>query len=563
MKEDKGMKREGLAENEAMSAQERQILEEKQRLEAILENVGCAICVKDDAQGKILFANDRFRRSFSKSIVGERAEVCFQLHSDEEGDGGCNEVYDPGVGKWLEIHYTKIPWVGGRQASLYTLHDITALKRSRQRIERQANNDFLTGLYNRMRCEQDLEQHICKARNAGQQGVMFYIDLDDFENINSGLGHRYGDILLKTVSQSLRKVRGIENSCYRMGGDEFVVIIEQPHMNEQERILGDVREIFKKPWFLKGAEYYCTMSMGIVQFPQDGETVQTLVKNADMALHEAKKAGKNRCVHYNASMGAVPFKRLDMETNMRNAANSCDEFEVYYQPTIDVTKPGFPCVGAEALLRWNSQSLGLINPMEFIPLAEYLGLINPIGSYVLRNACLQCKAWNDAGHPDYRVSVNLSVVQILQNDIVEQISGIIQETGVYPKNLIIEVTESLAVNDMDRMKQILGSLKDLGVSVALDDSGVGYSSLEHIRQMPVDIIKVDRRFIKDIGKDEFADIIVKTVSELANTIKMEICVEGVETEEQLEAMRKLGVGMVQGYYFDQPMSAEVFQQKYV
>ena len=218
-------------------------------------------------------------------------------------------------------------------------------------------------------------------------------------------------------------------------------------------------------------------------------------------MYDAKCAGKNRVAYYDENVISTSFKRLDLEKNMRNATrNAFDEFEVYYQPITDISKPGMPCSGAEALIRWNSRELGVINP---------------IGSFILREACMRCKYWNDMGHPDYKVNVNLSVVQLLQNDIVEQIAEVISETGIDPKNLTLEVTESLAINDMNRMKKILADIKKLGVRVALDDFGTGYSSLNHIREMPIDVIKIDRCFIIDIGKDDFSNAFVIMLAVLA------------------------------------------------
>jgi EAL domain-containing protein (putative c-di-GMP-specific phosphodiesterase class I) len=230
---------------------------------------------------------------------------------------------------------------------------------------------------------------------------------------------------------------------------------------------------------------------------------------------------------------------------------------------MDVTQEGDPCCGAEALIRWNSTEMGFISPADFIPLAEYLGLINPIGDYVLRQAAERCKRWNEMGHPKYKVNVNLSVVQLLQNDIVKKVQRVIEETGINPNNLTLEVTESLAVNDMERMKTILGQLKNLGTKVALDDFGTGYSSLNHIREMPIDVIKIDRCFVEHLAEDDFSDAFVKMVAELARTLGVSICTEGVENTKQYEAIKKLQIGMIQGYYFSKPLKAIEFEEKYI
>ncbi len=529
----------------------------------ILNNIGCGICICS-SQEKVLFANERFAAFFNGKVDGKGVkELLSQALKDGKENGG-GELYFEESEKWFDVHRKNIRWLDQRMAELYTVYDITEIKRYQQRIERQANNDFLTGLYNRIRCEKDLDEQICLTREKGGEGALLYMDLDDFKHINDGLGHQYGDVLLQGISYSLKRIPGIESSCYRMGGDEFIILVTDTVFSRLDRILEDICGIFEKPWFLKGADYYCTMSMGIVRFPTDGDTVQEVIKKADLALLEAKKAGKNRYKFYTAKEEGSSFKRLDLEKNMRNAIiDACNEFEVYYQPIVDISKPGNPCMGAEALIRWNCGNLGFVSPADFIPLAEYLGLINPIGDHVLLQSCRRCKHWNDSGHPEYKVNVNLSVVQLLRNDMAERVKDALQQTGLNPKNLTLEVTESLAINDMARMKQILGQIKNLGVRVALDDFGTGYSSLNHIREMPIDLIKIDRCFIEDLGRDEFADAFVRIVCELAAVIGMNVCVEGVEYERQYEILKEMQIHMIQGFYFDRPMKAEEFEKKYL
>lgn len=533
-------------------------------LDAILENVGCGICVKDPITRKILYTNQQFHEMFKSEKDVAEFELLLEEQYTGRPQGKSMEVYSDLENSYYDICYTQIHWVNGRSVMLCTIYDVTDKKIYQQKIERQANNDFLTGLYNRMRCEQDLTEYIKRTKDAGGQGALLYIDLDDFKHINDGLGHQYGDVLLKAISHSLQHVSGIETTCYRMGGDEFIIIVSHYHFSMLNRILGDIQAIFTKPWFLKGADYYCSMSMGVVRFPKDGDTVQELIKKADIALYEAKKSGKNRVEYYDDHVESTSFKRLELEKNMHDAAlDSCKEFEVYYQPVVDISKPGDPCSGAEALIRWNSQKMGFVSPSEFIPLAEYLGLINPIGDFILEEACKRCKYWNDMGHPEYRINVNLSVVQLLQNDMVDRIRRVLKETKLKPTNLTLEVTESLAINDMARMKRVLAQIKQLGVWVALDDFGTGYSSLNHIRELPIDVIKIDRCFVVDIGKDDYSEVFVKMVSELADTIGVRMCVEGVEKDEQLDKLRQMKVQYIQGFYFNRPMRAIDFEEKYL
>ena len=533
-------------------------------LEAILDNVGSAIYVRDIETGKILIANKICKSTFAKEMENGKLEEIFEGNVRSRIGTSCMEIEYAARRRWYDMNTTYIQWVDGRRVSLTSLFDITDKKMYQQKIEQQANNDFLTGLYNRMCCERDLTRYIDEAKTSGRSGAIIYLDLDDFKHINDGLGHQYGDVLLKAISNSMRRIEGIENTCYRMGGDEFVIIVPCSSYPKFETIKEEIQIVFNKPWFLKGADYYCTSSIGIVTFPEDGDTVQELIKKADIAMYQAKKSGKNKLSVYSKEADAESTKRLNMEKSMRYAfANDYQEFEVYFQPIVDVTKEGKPCCGAEALLRWNSSDLGFVSPGEFIPLAEYLGLINPIGNHVLEQACLALKHWNESGHPYYKVNVNLSVVQLLQNDIADIIEEIITRTGINPRNLTLEVTESLAINDMVRMKKILDSIKKLGVKIALDDFGTGYSSLNHVREIPIDVIKVDQTFVRELESDEYAKAFVAMIGELAQALNVKICVEGIETAEQVAILEPMNVHMIQGYYFGRPMTRKDFEEKFL
>lgn len=532
-------------------------------LEAILDNVGSAIYVRDIETGSALFANRVLKSTFASELSDGSLDELFDNAIPVNKGSGIYEVNHLARNRWYDLHYTYINWVDGRKVSLCAAYEVTDKKNYQRRIEQQAYTDFLTGLYNRMCCERDLAMHIDTAKSSNMKGALLYLDLDDFKHINDGLGHQYGDVLLKAISHSLQRIEGIQNTCYRMGGDEFVIIIPPAAYGAFKEIIEQIQEIFSKPWYLKDADYYCTMSMGIVEFPESGESVQDLIKKADIAMYDAKKSGKNRVAQYSDNIESSSSERLDMEKNMRGAmTDGYKEFEVYYQPIVDVTNKN-KCIGAEALIRWNSLELGFIAPGDFIPLAEYLGLINPIGNYVLKEACHTCKEWNESGHPNYKVNVNLSVVQLLQPDIVDIVADVLRETGLDPKNLTLEVTESLAINDMERMQKILNAIKELGVKLALDDFGTGYSSLNHIREIPFDIIKVDQSFVRDLAEDAYSQSFIKMVAELAETIGVNVCVEGIESEKQYKVLEGMKIKMIQGFYFDRPMPKEDFVKKYV
>ncbi len=539
-------------------------------LESVLDNVGSSIYVRDIETGVLLFANRSFKKNFSREISENSLVDLFESNIPSRSRSGNYEVNHRARGKWYDVYYTRIKWVDGRPVSLCALYDITEKKLYQRRIELQAYTDFLTGLYNRMCCEKDLARYVDEARQNNTHGALMYLDLDDFKHINDSLGHQYGDILLQDISKSISRIEGIGNSCYRMGGDEFVIIVPPDSFDRLDKIMEEIKDAFATPWYLKDSDYYCTMSMGIVKFPDHGDSVSELIRKSDVAMYEAKKSGKNRVAEYSDNIDSSSIHRLDLEKSMYDAiGKSCEEFEVFFQPIImqpSDLKSGtgqYKHIGAEALVRWNSEKLGFLSPDEFVPLAEYLGLINPIGNYVLKKACECCRQWNESGTGEFAVGVNLSVVQIMQTDIVDVIKECIEENHLKPQNLILELTERLAINDLARTKQTLLDIKALGVRLALDDFGTGYSALSSLRALPFDIIKVDQNFSKGIETDDYSKAFIKTISQLGKTIGAEVCVEGIETKQQLSALKGLGVKYVQGYYYDKPLRRAAFEEKYV
>lgn len=538
-------------------------------LKEILDNIGNGLFVIDKFSKKILFANNTMKTMAKSDMEGNpcsQYRFCGMRHKCENCDilkQSCAyfETYSNDNQAWYDIKFNDISWVDGRTVSLCNVLDITEKKKTEKRIEFQANNDFLTGLYNRMRCESDVEKRIQYAQENKLKGYVMFLDLDNFKHINDGLGHQYGDMLLKMISLGLQQIKGIEDSCYRMGGDEFIIVIEPDHTDRLNEILDEINTLFNKPWDLKGTEYYCTMSMGIVSYPEDGDNVQELIKKADIAMYDAKKSGKNRIQFYNDKSESTSIKRLDLEKNMRSAiALGGEEFEVYIQPIIDLETE--ECIGGEALIRWNSINLGFIAPNDFIPLAEHLGLIVFIGEMFLKRACCICKEWSDMGI-EKDIHINLSIVQLVQNNIVDVIKEAIEESGVNPANIILEVTESLAINDMNNMKRVIKEIKELGVAIALDDFGTGYSSLNYIKQMDFDIIKVDKIFVDDIVVDDYAKTFVKLITELSEKLGVKVCVEGVETREQLETLKKMKVAFIQGYLYGKPVPYREFERTFL
>ncbi len=539
-------------------------------LEAVLDNVGSAIYVRDIDTGVLLFANRSLKKNFAKEIAENSLVELFESNIPSRSHSGNYEVNHKHRGKWYDVYYTRIKWVDGRPVSLCAIYDITEKKLYQKRIELQAYTDFLTGLYNRMCCEKDLARYVDEARHTGKTGALMYLDLDDFKHINDSLGHQYGDILLQDISKAISNIDGITNSCYRMGGDEFVIIVPPESYSKIDDIIEKIKNAFATPWYLKNSDYYCTMSMGLVRFTEHGDNVSELIRKADVAMYEAKTSGKNRIAEYSDNIDSSSIHRLDLEKNMYDAINKqCSEFEVYFQPIIsDMSgykgnSKQYKHIGAEALVRWNSDKLGFLNPDEFVPLAEYLGLINPIGNYVLKRACECCKMWNESGLGDFTIGVNLSVVQIMQTDIVEFIKECIETNNIKPHNLVLELTERLAINDLARTKQTLLDIKALGVRLALDDFGTGYSALSSLRALPFDIIKIDQNFTKDISEDEYSKEFVRAIAQIAKSIGAEICVEGIETKAQYETLKGMGIKYIQGYYYDKPLRRAAFEEKYI
>ena len=540
-------------------------------LEAVLDNVGSSIYVRDITTGVLLFANRSFKKNFTRELTDNKLTDLFEKNIPPRSHSGNYEVHHKDREKWYDVYYTRIKWVDGRPVSLCAIYDITEKKLYQKRIEQQAYTDFLTGLFNRMCCEKDLAAYVEETRKNGGHGALMYLDLDDFKHINDSLGHQYGDVLLQDISKAVSRIEGISNSCYRMGGDEFVIIVPPESYHRIDKIIEEIKDAFATPWYLKDSDYYCTMSMGLVRFPDHGDNVSELIRKSDVAMYAAKKSGKNRIAEYSDNIDSASIHRLDLEKNMYEAIKkSCEEFEVYFQPIITYEdgkgkkgKKAKRHIGAEALVRWNSSTLGFLNPDDFVPLAEYLGLINPIGNHVLRKACECCRQWNESGNGDFSVSINLSVVQIMQTDIVDIVKTCIEENHIKPENIVLELTERLAINDLARTKQTLLDINALGVRLALDDFGTGYSALSSIRALPFDIIKLDKEFLKDIAESSYAQAFVRSMVDLGKAIDAEVCVEGIESQEQLDALKGMGVKYIQGYYYDKPLRRAAFEEKYV
>jgi diguanylate cyclase (GGDEF)-like protein len=419
-----------------------------------------------------------------------------------------------------------------------------------------ATHDALTGLPNRLMFSQLLDHAIQSAHRNTKQLAVLFIDLDRFKTINDSLGHDAGDQLLKEMAlrfrQSLRNV----DIVGRLGGDEFIILIEDFNDLHQVEILAHkILATVIKPMILIGEECRVTASIGISVYPKDGQDEQSLMKNADIAMYFAKEEGKNNYQFYSEKIQSMSSERLTIETNLRHAMER-NELSLNYQAKLDLKTREI--TGVEALLRWNSPYLGSITPTQFIPIAEETGLIVPIGRWVMRTACAQNVSWQQQGLPTVCMAVNLSLRQLMNENLLQDIEMTLNETGMLPGLLELEVTESMVMHNPSHFIPILSKIKNMGVRLAIDDFGTGYSSLAQIKNFPIDTIKVDRSFIRNLPHDPENKAITEAIIVMGKNLSLTVVAEGVETKEQENFLREQVCDEMQGFYFSKPIEPDLF-----
>ena len=436
--------------------------------------------------------------------------------------------------------------------------DITERKLTEQRVHHVAQHDTLTGLPNRSLLQDRLSQAVAYASRSGNPVWVMLIDLDRFKFVNDSMGHKAGDVLLMTVAARLRSSLRDADTVARLSGDEFVVIVsERGDQQLTPEIVQRVMNSVAQPVMLGTKEFFVTCSIGVAVYPSESTAADTLIEHADIAMYRAKKLGRNNFQFYTPAMNEESMERVRIESALRNAVER-GEFVLYYQPQLDL-KTGKVC-GMEALIRWQHPELGMVPPSRFISIAEETGMIVAIGAWVLRTACAQNKAWQDAGFDKLRVAVNLSARQFGAPDLIENLARVLSETGLEPKYLEIELTESLFMSDITPAVDLLHRMKALGVNLSIDDFGTGYSSLSYLSRFPIDVLKIDRSFVADITRDANDEAIVTSIIALAHNLKLAVIAEGVETAEQLDYLRRHGCDEMQGYYFSKPLAAHEFEQ---
>lgn len=521
------------------------------------------ICCTDGEKGcnPILDSVHQLDRSFVQSSIDDAVARCSPLSFDYR------ILLEDSVERTLHAELVTVLDEAGLPVCLTgTIQDITERKHAEEQIRLLAYYDALTGLPNRRFFLQQLEQALVFANRNDRMLAVLFLDLDRFKLVNDTLGHGVGDRLLQDVADRLlRCVRrsdclaraeedGPPSLVSRLGGDEFTIMLSDiDHFQDVAKVARRILEAVSFPYVLEGQEVFVSTSIGISLYPFDACTANDLIRNADGAMYQAKEQGRNGYQIYDESMNAKALERIILESQLHKAIKE-EEFAIYYQPQVS-GRTG-KVVGVEALVRWNSKDFGLVEPARFLPLAEEIGLVVKIDRWVMRNACRQHKCWLDAGLAPITLALNISGQHFAKNDLLETVTGILAESGLDPGLLELELTEGVLMAHTEKTVKTLKSLKTMGVRLAIDDFGTGFSSLSYLKRFPLDVLKIDRTFIKDIMDDPDDAAITLATIEMAHTLKLQVIAEGVETEAQLDFLKKHGCDVYQGYLFSRPVPPE-------
>jgi diguanylate cyclase (GGDEF)-like protein/PAS domain S-box-containing protein len=546
--------------------------EEKYR--TILESIQEAY-FEVDLDGKFTFFNDSMARLTGHSkeeLLGmnhkqftneETAKEVFQAFDNVYTTGEPSKGFDwqiirkDGGEGFVEASVTLQKDLSGKPTGFKgMIRDITERKRTEQQINYMATHDVLTGLPNRLMFNQLLNQAIRSAQRHKRQLAVLFIDLDRFKTINDSLGHEAGDRLLKEIGKRFKRSLRADDVIGRMGGDEFVILIEEVNeLNQVALVAHKILSSTIKPMVLTGEECRITASIGISIYPKDGLDEQSLMKNADIAMYFAKEEGRNNYQFYSKDIQSQSNKRFSIETNLRRALER-NELSLEYQAKLDF-KTGM-ITGVEALLRWQNPSLGSVTPMQFIPVAEETGLIVPIGRWVMKTACAQNVAWQRQGLPPICMSINLSLRQLMDDNLLEDIKAALDDSGMAPNLWELEITESMVMHNPMYLIEVLTNIKKIGVRLAIDDFGTSYSSLAHIKHFPIDTLKVDRSFIRNLLQDSENQAITEAIIAMGKTLSITVVAEGVETQAQKDFLRDHICDEMQGFYFSKPVTPDQF-----
>ncbi|KOS64098.1 EAL domain-containing protein [Lysinibacillus sp. FJAT-14222] len=527
----------------------------------VVQNLqNCVFKIVDHEDTKIVFTlcegkiaeelglvTDAIRGKTSFEIFGSDVATQLELNFHKAFNGETINFELPYYNRFFYITLSPI-WENGKIVEVIgSMMDITERKKAEETIHHMAHHDSLTNLANRRLFTQLLNSAVLKAGENQESLCVMFIDLDRFKNINDTLGHLIGDALLQSVADRLLSCLRDNDVVSRQGGDEFTLFLSNISRKEAGAVARRIIKTISKTLTLEHLELYITPSIGISMYPDDGDTVEKLIKHADAAMYLAKDYGKNNYQFYTKELQQAMLKKLKLETDLRKAQEK-NQLMLYYQPKINITTGKI--IGTEALIRWNHPKLGIVSPDQFIPLAEETGLIVPIGEWVIRTACKQAKIWQDEGQPNLTVAVNISLRQFMQNNLHEVIGEILEETSLAPEYLELEITESMA-SDVDYTIRALKRIKSLGVSISIDDFGTGYSSLSYLSKFPIDRLKIDQSFVRNLNLSNRA--IIKSIIDIAHNLNIEVIAEGVETEEHANFLREQMCKEAQGYYFSKPL----------
>jgi diguanylate cyclase (GGDEF)-like protein len=457
--------------------------------------------------------------------------------------------------------------------SLAIIREITDRKRAEERVHRLAYFDTLTGLPNRQLFQQHLSAAIERGEKKNLKVAALYVDLDNFKRINDTLGHSFGDVVLKTIAKRLDSCIRNDDCVIRpeseeevvrlarLGGDEFVAILQDLESEADAAAVADrIRAELTRPVEHLGHEFVVTSSIGVSLYPDDGSDIETLLKNADVAMYQAKSAGRNSVRFYSGTMSLRSLERLELENSLRHALRR-NELSLHYQPQIDVKTKRM--TGVEALLRWDHPEHGSVSPSRFIPLAEECGLITPLGEWVLETACHQTKVWQDKYERQLDIAVNLSSQQFFSSDVANVVLRTIYDAGLAPSSMHLELTETILMNDVKETIVTLDKLRDAGVSLAMDDFGKGYSSLSYLKRLPLDTLKIDKSFVMDMENNKDDAAICAAIIAMAHNLDLKVIAEGVETQEQLKFLEGQGCDQIQGFLISKPLPPEELEERFL
>jgi diguanylate cyclase (GGDEF)-like protein/PAS domain S-box-containing protein len=512
---------------------------------------------KEDAHGHPIGEVMRIINGATRQPQPNPIELVLQKNQQVKLAAGTLLIRRDGSEAAIEDSAAPIHTLNGKIAgAVMVFHDITAAEAMAAKMAHLARHDYLTDLPNRVLLNDRIAQAIIRAERNGTTLAVLFLDLDNFKHINDSLGHATGDKLLQSVAQRLLTCVRSSDTVSRQGGDEFVVLLSEDKYAEDAALTADkILAALAVPHSVAGHELHVTTSIGISVYPADAKNAETLLKNADTAMYQAKEKGRNNYQFFKSDMNVRAVERQVIEINLRVALER-QEFVLQYQPKVNLDTGMI--TGAEALLRWMHPKWGEVQPDRFVPVAEDCGLIIPIGHWVLREACAQAKRWEDAGLKPVSVAVNISALEFRHKDFVAGVRVILNETGLKPSSLQLEITESVLMRNAESSIAILQQLKTMGVQLAVDDFGTGYSSLSYLHQFPIDVLKIDQSFVHDIGSTNGNGIIVSAVIAMGTSLKQRVVAEGVEEPAQLAFLKARHCEEGQGYIFSRPLGAEQF-----